>query len=80
MYPTDLPIICERGRDLTANVFFHRRNRLVIMDADLVALFKGIGLDDKKAQETTKNKKLSRVLHLVIEKVCMLAFSSIFLE
>ena len=35
----------------------------------LIELFKSIGLDEKKAKETVKNKKLSAVLSLSIQQV-----------
>ena len=35
----------------------------------LIELFKSIGLDEKKAGETVKNKKLSAVLSLSIQQV-----------
>lgn len=36
---------------------------------DLVDKFQGIGLDEKKATETLKNKKLATKLHDIIEEV-----------
>lgn len=43
------------------------------------SLFKKIGLDDKKAAETAKNKDLSATLRDVIAEVCYYCSFSFFL-
>ena len=41
------------------------------MSDSLVALFSSIGLDEKKAEETTKNKKVSELLVELIKEVSL---------